>query len=131
MKTIIAGSRSITPKEFKTAIKKCKWSHKISTVVSGGAAGADKLGELWAASAGLKLQIYLPDWESFGKAAGPIRNEEMADNAEALLAIWDGSSRGTISMIELARKKSLRVFVYNVYEDSVQEFLPNEQLFLV
>jgi hypothetical protein len=73
----------------------------------------------------------LPDWESFGKAAGPIRNEEMADNAEALLAIWDGSSRGTISMIELARKKGLRVFVYNVYEDSVQEFLPNEQLFLV
>ena len=53
-----------------------------------------------------------PDWAKFGKAAGPIRNKTMAENGDALIAVWDGTSRGTKSMIDLAQKLGLKVFIY-------------------
>ena len=55
--------------------------------------------------------LYPADWERHGRAAGPIRNEEMAEVSDALIAFWDGKSRGTKSMIEIARRKGLQVAV--------------------
>jgi hypothetical protein len=52
------------------------------------------------------------DWDRYGKAAGYIRNETMAANAEALIALWDGRSPGTKHMIDIARKKGLKVYVH-------------------
>lgn len=111
MKTIIAGSRSIQKLEhIELAIKRSGF--QITEVVSGSARGVDRLGERWAKTNSVPIKIFSPDWDKFGKAAGMIRNAEMARYAEALIAIWDGSSRGTKNMIEEARKYSLKVYIY-------------------
>jgi hypothetical protein len=93
------------------AIAECQFP--IATVVSGGAKGVDALGERYAVEMNLPLHIYEADWEQHGRAAGPIRNRKMAENADALIAIWDGKSKGTKNMIETAEKKGLLVYVKN------------------
>lgn len=111
MRTIIAGSRGIVLFEIlELAIKKAPF--EVTTVISGGADGVDKMGENYAKKHKLPVEVFLPDWAKHGKAAGPIRNRQMADNAEALLALWDGVSRGTKNMIEEAKARNLHVYVY-------------------
>lgn len=72
--------------------------------VSGGAPGADALGERYALEHGYKVERYNADWEKYGRSAGPIRNEEMAKAADFVICFWDGKSRGTKSMIGFAEK---------------------------
>lgn len=111
MRTIIAGSRDcIDMGALLEAIGECGWLPTL--VVCGGARGADELGKRWANEHGVPVELYLPDWNVHGRAAGPIRNAEMAANAEALIALWDGRSRGTRHMIDTARRKGLRVYVH-------------------
>lgn len=119
MKTIIAGSRDgVTPQHIAQAMLACGWIP--STVVSGTARGADMLGEQWAAAKGIPVERFPADWATHGKAAGYRRNEEMALNADALVAIWDGSSKGTGHMINLARKHGLTVFVHYTNQPNKQ-----------
>lgn len=111
MKTIIAGSRSIL--EYQKILQAVAQSQFfISEVISGGAYGVDQLGEKYAKEYQLPLKRFLPDWNQFGKRAGILRNTQMGDYAEALIALWDGQSRGTKHMIEYAKKKGLKVYVY-------------------
>lgn len=121
MKTIIAGSRHCTdPKILEVAIESCPFD--VTSVVSGQAPGADTLGEDYAKSHGLLLYCYPANWKKYGKSAGPLRNAEMANNAEALIALWDGKSKGTLNMIKHATKQKLKVFVYNYNESTdIQE----------
>ena len=110
MRVIIAGGRECNDYELLLeAVQEAQFP--IATVVSGGAKGADAMGEQYASEMNLKLNIYEADWEKHGRAAGPIRNRKMAENADALIALWDGKSRGTKNMIETATKKGLLVFV--------------------
>jgi len=83
-------------------------------VISGGAKGADTLGEKYAEENELIIARFTPDWDRFGKAAGPKRNAEMAKAADAVVVFWDGASRGSMSMIEEAKKHDcmLRVVRY-------------------
>lgn len=111
MKTIIAGSRSIADPETVAAAVEAS-GFEIAEVVSGCCRGVDKLGEKWAEDRGLPVKRFLANWGKHGKSAGPIRNREMAEYADALIAIWDGKSRGTANMIEEAEKRGLKVFVY-------------------
>jgi hypothetical protein len=114
MKTIIAGSRIVNSyAEVKKAIVESGFD--IDTVISGHAQGADHWGELYAQQNNIDLVIFPANWGKYGKSAGMIRNEKMADYADALIAIWDGESRGTLGMIKLAQKKGLKVFVYNMH----------------
>lgn len=83
-----------------------------TTVVSGTAKGADKLGENWAELNNIPLEKYPADWNKFGKSAGYKRNTEMANNAEALIALWDGKSRGTKHMIDIATTKKLQIYIH-------------------
>lgn len=76
--------------------------------MSGGANGADRLGERWAFNMGVWLEVYPADWNTYGKAAGAIRNKEMAAKADILIAFWDGKSPGTRNMIEHA------IYTYNL-----------------
>lgn len=85
----------------------------VTEVVSGGAYGVDMLGAKFAKDCGLPVKFFYPDWDGLGKRAGFVRNQEMADYADALIAVWDGQSRGTKDMIDRALKKGLKVFVYN------------------
>lgn len=117
MVTIIAGSRTI--EDFSTVVKAIEMSgFNISEVVSGGAKGVDHLGERWAKERPVTLTIMPAKWErpdgSLARSAGYKRNEDMAKYADALIAVWDGTSSGTKHMIEAARKNGLRVFVYIV-----------------
>lgn len=113
MRVIIAGSRSITD---ATAVEEAILASgfHITTVVSGTAAGVDRLGEAWARRNFVLAELYPADWDSFGKRAGFVRNQRMAENAEALIAIWDGRSRGTKDMIARAVKNGLRVYIHRV-----------------
>jgi hypothetical protein len=120
MRTIIAGSRSITGlRQVKEAVDKSEFI--ITEVISGGARGVDRLGEEYARQAGIDLVIFPANWTKNGKAAGHIRNERMAQYAiedkgrpGGLIAVWDGMSRGTQSMIRYANDLGLKVFIFRV-----------------
>lgn len=83
------------------------------TIISGGARGADRLGERIAEEYNLDLKIYPANWETYGKKAGYIRNQQMANNATHLLAAWDRQSRGTMHMINIAQNMGLQTLVIN------------------
>lgn len=110
MKVIIAGSRDFDDYEaLKAGIIESGFG--ITEIISGGARGADALGERYAEENSLALSIFPADWDKFGKSAGMIRNKEMADNADGLIAYWDGKSRGTKNMIDIANAKKLNVHI--------------------
>ena len=111
MKTIIAGSRGYT--EYRI-VEACVDIVKIdiTEVVSGTARGVDQLGEFWAKEHEVPVKEFPADWDQFGKSAGYKRNKQMAEYADALIAIWDGESRGTKHMIDLAKELELKVFVF-------------------
>lgn len=113
MRTIIAGSRSASYKNVVAAINASGFKDEISLIISGTARGADTYGEIYAIKNNIKIEVYPADWNRFGKQAGSIRNLQMAENAEALIAVWDGESRGTKNMIETAKNLGLKVFVFN------------------
>ena len=78
----------------------------FTTVVSGGADGADTLGEKFADERGLKKIIHLPDYKTHGRAAPMIRNRDIINDADFVVAFWDGESRGTKNAMELTAKGS-------------------------
>jgi hypothetical protein len=80
-------------------------------IISGAARGADRLGEKYAKERGYKVIRVPADWNRYGKSAGYIRNKEMAESSDALVAFWDGKSKGTKNMIDLAKEYGLKVRV--------------------
>ena len=113
MKYIIAGGR-----DFKyTGIleKVCNTFTDIDTVISGCAQGADTIGAEWAAKKGIAVQTFPAYWNIYGKSAGFIRNTEMAEHADALIAFWDGKSKGTAHMIQTMAKKKKPYWVYTYH----------------
>ena len=120
-KVIIAGSRGFS--NYKLLKEKCneylreKRKEYNIIIISGGARGADTLGEKYAQDEGFSLEVFPANWNKFGKSAGFIRNEQMAEIADALIAFWDEKSHGTKHMIEIMKNKKLLVRVVN-YETS-------------
>ena len=112
MKTIIAGSRTASKREVWNALCQCPWTDEISCVISGCAQGADTIGASWANWKSIPVIEMPADWKSHGRSAGMIRNKAMLDQADALLAIWDGHSPGTKNMIQITTKKGLQCFVF-------------------
>lgn len=108
MKTIIAGTRTFN--DYAKLSMICK-NINITEVVSGTARGADKLGEQYATEKQIPIKQFPPDWDKYGKSAGPVRNEQMAKYAECLVAFWDGKSAGTENMIETAKRNKLEVIL--------------------
>lgn len=113
MRTIVAGSRTVTDYDLvASTIVEATWP--ITVIISGGARGVDELGEAYAYLHKIPLEVFNANWNKYGRAAGHMRNEEMAKNADALIAIWDGESRGTANMIETAKKYKLNLYVRQV-----------------
>lgn len=114
-RVIIAGSRTFNDYKWLKVVCNALLAEVLSVnnviVISGGASGADSLGELYAKENGLVCEQYPADWKQHGNAAGPIRNRQMAAVAQTLIVFWDGKSRGTKNMIEQARKKGLIVHI--------------------
>lgn len=78
----------------------------ISTIISGGANGADNLAEIWAINNNKELIIFKPEWNIYGKSAGVIRNKKIIEECDYCLAFWDGISRGTKYSIDFCKKFS-------------------------
>ena len=73
-------------------------------IISGGASGADAIGERYAEENGFDVEKYPADWENYGRSAGPRRNKQMAEVSDYVICFWDEKSKGTKSMIEYAEK---------------------------
>lgn len=120
VKIIIAGGREFNDYELlKNTVDHMTSiiypSHDIE-IVTGGARGADALGQRYARdhyNIGIAHKRMDADWNQFGKSAGYIRNQEMADYSTHLIAFWDGKSRGTKHMIDIARNDGLKSHVVN------------------
>jgi len=114
MKVIIAGGRNFDDYSLlKSSCDKLLVNQTEIEIVSGKAKGADSLGEKYAKEKGFPIKEFPADWETYGKSAGYKRNLEMALYSGALIAFWDGESKGTKMMIELAKKEGLNVRVIN------------------
>jgi hypothetical protein len=104
MRVIIAGSRTVKRMEdIEAAVRESRFN--ITTVICGMARGADILGSLWAQKQGIPIVYYPADWRNHGKTAGILRNRRMLENADGLIAVWDGNSPGTYDMLQSAVAK--------------------------
>ena len=113
LRVIVAGSRTIT--DYRLVVQAIQESgFTIREIISGGARGVDQLGLRYARGHKIPTAVFPANWKRDGRAAGFIRNEKMAEVAHALIAVWDGKSKGTKHMIDLARKLDLTVHVHQV-----------------
>ena len=113
MKTIIAGSRTITDyRKLIDTIELADW--EITTVLSGTARGVDRLGERYAKEEHIPLERHLAAWTKYGKSAGMKRNIDMAKAADAVIILWDGESKGAKGMMEIAIKHGLKIIVNTI-----------------
>lgn len=108
-KIIVAGSRGFN--DYWLMKETLKDLPKDCEIVSGMARGADMLAVNYAVNNGYKLVKFPANWEYIGKRAGYVRNAKMAKYANELIAFWDGESKGTKNMIEVAKKHGLKVTV--------------------
>lgn len=118
MKTIICGSREVNQMDVITKCIKDS-GFEITEVVSGTARGADFCGEIWATLNKIAIKRFPADWNNHGKAAGFIRNQEMVDYVTpdgAMIALWDGKSKGTANSIKLAKKAGIKLKVFIIDE---------------
>ncbi len=99
MKLAVIGSRNLTNIEPDRYI-----SEKVNEIVSGGAKGVDACAAEYAKRNGLKLTVFLPQYDLYGKAAPIIRNKQIVDYADKTIAFWDGHSKGMLSVIKYAEK---------------------------
>lgn len=116
MKVIIAGSRTIEGEDaylelLKVANQALKdWGTlSLTEIVTGGARGVDAMGKEFARQFGIAHKEFPADWDRYGKSAGYKRNAQMAEYADALILLWDGKSRGSAMMKDIAQKKGLLI----------------------
>ena len=113
----IVGSRYYTDyDEFATLVNQIIEMYNFPTrVVSGGAKGADTLAKKWANQNKIPITEYLANWKKYGRAGGPIRNQQIVNNIDILLAFIAPNSIGTLNAIELAKKNpNIKIYVYNI-----------------
>ncbi len=83
-------------------------------ILSGHCSGVDQLAELYAKERGCELLLFPADWKRYGRGAGPIRNKQMVEKSDWVIAFWDQTSRGTASLISYAQKLNKKVFIKNI-----------------
>ena len=126
VRIIVAGSRDFNDYELlKEKLDLVKEAIGEFEVVSGKARGADSLGERYARENDLPIAEFPADWDKHGKSAGYKRNAEMADYAEGCIVFWDGISKGTQHMINLAKEKELNLAIVNY--DRSRKGLPEQR----
>jgi len=98
MRVAIVGSRNIMVENFD------KYVSKDDEIVSGGAKGVDQCAVQYANRNGIKLTEFLPEYELYGRSAPIVRNKKIVDYADKIIVFWDGSSKGSLSVIKYAEK---------------------------
>ena len=109
MKTLIIGSRTFQDYPFLCQVLE---DLSPSSVLSGGALGADSLAAIWAQQNHIPLQITKPDYNRFQRKAPLVRNKELVQKAEQVIAFWNGTSSGTAHALCLAKKARLPCFIF-------------------
>ena len=109
MKVAIIGSRTIFIENIKDYIPQ-----GTTEIVSGGAKGVDTCAKLFAESNNITYSEFLPDYKKYGRAAPIVRNRLIVDSADIIIAFWDGTSKGTKSVIDYCNKAGKKVQIYNV-----------------
>lgn len=124
MKTIIAGSRTI--EDYNLLLEAIKDSDfNITQIISGNCRGIDLMGERYARENNIPLRVISANWDQWGKIAGWKRNEQMAEVADALIAIWlinekGEGSKGTRNMISIAKRNGLKIYVKEIRQLKVE-----------
>jgi hypothetical protein len=123
LRVIIAGGRGFSNYQIMTncldhVFSTARENHDEIIIVSGTARGADRMGEQYAVDSHFEVDRYPADWDRHGRSAGYKRNVQMAKVATHLIAFWDGVSRGTGHMIDIARRLGLTIRVFD-YEGNL------------
>jgi hypothetical protein len=119
MNIIIAGSRTIRNKDTITkcilmGFKQLKVNPYDATILCGMAQGVDLAGLSFGLYYGIPVKQYPAQWNTYGNKAGYLRNKQMIHDADALIAIWDGKSKGTEHTINLAKEKGIAIYVETI-----------------
>lgn len=112
MKVAIVGSRGFKALHEVKAFVRDRLAH-ADVIVTGGAYGVDTAAMEAAKQYGRSMLVHYPDWTHFGKKAGYLRNMKIIEDADVVVAFWDGLSKGTEHAIMIAKKdgKAVQVFV--------------------
>ncbi len=111
MRVAIIGSRELEIEDFSPYLPA-----EITEIVSGGARGIDRCARRYACRQGLKLKEFLPDYDQHGRSAPLIRNLDIIDYSDLVVAFWDGSSPGTRFVIENCKKKNKPIKIFKIKE---------------
>ena len=103
MKLAIIGSRTFT--DYQKLSSELEQFSNIELIISGGAIGADSIGQQYAIEHNIPTLIFKPNWKQFGRGAGFVRNVDIVEACDIVIAFWDGISKGTKHSIDLAKKK--------------------------
>lgn len=110
---VIGGRTYNNYSELESVVDSIVLGFGVTTIVSGGADGADTLAEKYAKERGLNTIIHIPNWEKHGHAAGLIRNKDIIGDSEIVVAFWDKKTRGTENSINLAKSQNkITMIVY-------------------
>ena len=107
MRVAVVGSRGLTVERLEDYLPM-----DTTEIVSGGARGVDACARVYALRHGLKLTEYLPEYNRYGRGAPLKRNITIIENADLVLAFWDGVSRGTKYVIDHCKQRNIPVEVY-------------------
>lgn len=112
-KVAIIGSRDYPDMEevrsYIRALSDCE-------IVSGGARGVDLVAETEARRLGIPVKIFHADWDTYGKRAGAVRNQQIVDYSDHIIAFWDGASKGAKITIDMAEKSKKPLIVISPVE---------------
>lgn len=118
MRLAIIGSRNFNDYQIFTRIlNQLRNVEDITSIISGGAKGADTLAEKYALDNNIPITIFPADWNTHGKKAGYIRNVTIWDNSDLGIAFWDGSSKGTEHSFKLAKTQNKILYIYEYLKD--------------
>ncbi len=113
MKVAIVGYRNFNDyKILKERIDELMIN--ITTIISGGCVGTDKLAERYAKEKNIPTVIHYPDWSKFGLKAGILRNTKIVEDAEYVIAFLSKESKGTYDTINKAKTKGIPMTIYNI-----------------
>lgn len=115
LKIAVIGSRGLHIKDLKPYLPK-----ETTEIVSGGAKGIDSDARAYAAEHGIPLKEFLPDYARYGRNAPLKRNLLIIKYADAVIAFWDGQSRGTKYVIDRCREMGVPVNVYTPAAEHAQ-----------
>ena len=126
IKIAVVGGRNFSDVNLANRILTyAKEHYENIMVISGGAKGADAIGEQWAKDHNIPVKIFPAEWGKYGKSAGFKRNQLIVDECDLVIAFWDGKSKGTADTINKA--KALGKAVYVFWEDQNEKYLDKLQ----